>query len=94
MTSPDMPDRGCCVLMTTKVCVRLTAYSRRYDHDVVLAFPPHMGQALPFVHRLPLPVPRGLPEGRTYAFSSPMHAASLEALQATRPTAVGLARTK
>src|SRR5262249_48205424 len=33
----------------------------RYDHDVVLAFPPHMGKALPFVHRLLLPALRGLP---------------------------------
>src|SRR4051794_24276909 len=33
----------------------------RYDHDVVLALPPHMGRALPFVHRLLLPALRGLP---------------------------------
>src|SRR6187551_1695621 len=36
----------------------------RYDHDVVLTVPTHMGQALPLVHRLLLPAPRGLP-GRT-----------------------------
>jgi hypothetical protein len=33
----------------------------RYDHDVVLTVPTHMGQALPLVHRLLLPAPRGLP---------------------------------
>src|SRR5271170_7172738 len=32
-----------------------------YDHYMVLALPPHMGQALPVVHRLLLPAPRGLP---------------------------------
>ncbi len=40
-----------------------------YDHYVVLALPPHMGQALPVVHRLLLP-PHGifLDEG-AYAIS-------------------------
>ncbi len=40
-----------------------------YDHHVVLALPPHMGQALPVVHRLLIP-PHGifLEEG-AYAIS-------------------------
>ena len=37
----------------------------QYDHHVVLALPPDMGQALPFAHRLPLPAPRGLPGRRS-----------------------------
>src|SRR5579863_8423552 len=40
----------------------------RYNHNVVLALPPHMGQALPFVHRLLLPAPRGLPGRRSLRF--------------------------
>ena len=32
-----------------------------YDHYIILAFPPHMGQALPVVHRLLFPAHRGLP---------------------------------
>jgi hypothetical protein len=35
------------------------------DHNVVLAFPAHMGQGLPFVQRFLLPVLRDLPGGRT-----------------------------
>jgi putative transposase len=42
-----------------------------YDHDVVLAVPPHMGQALPVVHRLLLPAPRGLPGRGAYAVCLP-----------------------
>src|SRR5512133_3246834 len=55
----------------------------RYDHDVVLAVPPHMGQVLPLVHRLPL-----LPEGEPMPSDEAMHAGSLEALRVTRPEAV------
>src|SRR5262245_51649471 len=51
-----------------------------------------MGQALPFVHRLLLPAPRGHPEGGAYAFLTRMHAASLEALRVIRPEAVDLDR--
>src|SRR5499433_1978673 len=36
------------------------------DDDVILAFPPDMGQTLPVVHRVLLPVPAGLPGRRTY----------------------------
>src|ERR1700722_9423773 len=43
----------------------------RYDHHVVLALPPHMGQALPFVHKLLLPAPRGLPGRRSLWHSTP-----------------------
>src|SRR3954467_4067461 len=34
----------------------------RYNHDVVLAVPPHMGQVSPLVHRLPLLPERAFPE--------------------------------
>ncbi len=43
----------------------------RYHHYVVLALPPHMGQALPFVHRLLLPAPRGLPGRRSLCLPHP-----------------------
>src|SRR5512135_3583047 len=60
----------------------------RYDHDVVLAVPPHRGQVLPLVHRLPL-LPEGAsPEGEPMPFDETMHAGSLEALRVTRPEAV------
>jgi hypothetical protein len=64
----------------------------RYDHYVVLALPPHMGQALPFVPKLLLPAPRGLPGKRSYAIFRGLHAGSLEALRVTRPKAVDLER--
>ena len=38
-----------------------------YDHHVVLTFPPHVGKALPVVHRLLLPAPTGLPGRTAYA---------------------------
>ncbi len=38
-----------------------------YDHHVVLTFPPHVGKALPVVHRSFLPAPTGLPGRTTYA---------------------------
>src|SRR5512135_3110744 len=39
----------------------------RYDHDVVIAVPPHMGKVTPLVHRLALQPVGGLPGGRAYA---------------------------
>jgi hypothetical protein len=36
-----------------------------HDHDVGLALPPHMGPALPWVQRLLVPAPRGLPGRRS-----------------------------
>jgi hypothetical protein len=66
----------------------------RYDHRVVLALPPHMGQSLPLVHKLFLPAPSGLPGRRSLChFLEGMHAGSLEALRVARPEAVGLERT-
>ena len=41
----------------------------RYDHDVVLPVPTHMGQALPLVQRLLLPAPRGLPGRKSLCLS-------------------------
>jgi len=58
---------------------------------VVLAVPPHMGQVLPLVHRLPLLPERASPEGEPMSFGDPMHAGSLEALRVTRPEAVACA---
>src|SRR5512135_86169 len=55
----------------------------RYDHDVVLAVPPHMGQVLPLVHRLPLLPERAFPEGEPMSLGGAMHAGSLEALRVT-----------
>ena len=60
----------------------------RYDHDVGLAVPPHMGQVLPLVHRLPLLPERAFPEGEPMSFGNARHAGSLEALRVTRPEAV------
>src|SRR5215475_7242840 len=37
----------------------------RDDNHMILAFPSDMGQTLPVVHRVLLPVPAGLPGGRT-----------------------------
>jgi hypothetical protein len=61
---------------------------------VVLAFPPHMGQALPVsIGSSFLPHGAFLVEG-AYAISRRVHHVSLEALRVARPEAVGLARTK
>ncbi len=60
----------------------------RYDHDVVLAVPPHMGQILPLVHRLALQPEGAFPGGEPMPFGDPMHAGALEALRVTRPEAV------
>src|SRR5512142_3074916 len=60
----------------------------RYDHDVVLAVPPHMGQVTPLVHRLALQPVGAFPEGEPMPFDDPRHAGSLEALRVTRPEAV------
>ncbi len=57
---------------------------------MVLAVPPHMGQILPLMHRLPLLPERAFPEVEPMPFPTPMHAGSLEALRVTRPEAVGL----
>src|SRR5512133_2366558 len=65
----------------------------RYDHDVVLAVPPHMGQVLPLVHRLPHQPERAFPEGEPMPLSGAMHAGSLEALRVTRPEAVASGRS-
>jgi SAM-dependent methyltransferase len=43
----------------------------RYDHHVVLALPPHMGLVLPFVHKLLLHAPRGLPGRRSLCHCTP-----------------------
>src|SRR3954453_23552738 len=60
----------------------------RYDHDVVLAVPPHMGQVLPLVHRLALQPMGPSPEDEPMSLATAMHAGSLEALRVTRPEAV------
>src|SRR3954463_15454710 len=59
-----------------------------YDHHVVLAVPPHMGQVLPLVHRLSLLPEGAFPEGEPMPFDNPRHAGSLEAPWVTRPEAV------
>jgi len=61
-----------------------------YNHHVILALPPNVGQTLPFMHTsVLLPAPRGLPGRRTYhALTDSVHAGSLEALRVTRPEAV------
>jgi hypothetical protein len=43
-----------------------------YDYHMVLSLPPHVGQALPFVHRPLLPAPTGLPGRRAYAEWKPI----------------------
>ena len=63
----------------------------RYDHDVVLTLPKHVGQALPLERRLLLPAPRGLSGRKSHAFAQRLHAGSLEALRVARPEAVVLA---
>ena len=65
----------------------------RYDHYVVLALPPHMGQACQSCIGSSF-LPNGaFPEEGAYAISRRLHAGSLEALRVARPEAVGLART-
>src|SRR6185312_14070659 len=66
----------------------------RYDHDVVLAVPPHMGQVLPLVHRLVLQPIGAFPEDEPMSLATAMHAGSLEALRVTRPEAVASWRNK
>ena len=55
---------------------------------MVLAVPPHMGQVLPLVQRLPLLPERAVPEGEPLPLGGAMHAGSLEARRVTRPEAV------
>ncbi len=80
--SQDHPD------LTPKPPVEDLAAVFRYDHDVVLAVPPHMGQVLPLVQRLPLLPEGAFPEGEPMPSDEAMHAGSLEALRVTRPEAV------
>src|SRR5262249_49335675 len=51
-----------------------------YDHHVVLAVPPDMGQVLPLMHRLSLRPSGAFPGGEPMPFGDPRHAGSLEAL--------------
>src|SRR5512142_2524610 len=84
----DHPDR------TPKPPVEDLPAVFRYDHDVVLAVPPHMGQVLPLVHRLPLLPEGAFPEGEPMPSDEAMHAGSLEALRVTRPEAVASGRSE
>src|SRR5664280_2150870 len=54
----------------------------RDDHHMVLAVPPHVGQALPLMHRLLLPAPTGLP--RKESLSSHAAAKTPDRSEATR----------
>lgn len=63
----------------------------RYNHNLVFALPPHMGQASPSTHGLFLPAPTGF-SGKEGPVPLGMHAGSFEALRVTRPEAAGLGR--
>src|SRR3954451_16507349 len=80
--SQDHPD------LTPKPSVEDLPAVLRYDHDVVLAVPPHMGQVLPLVHRLALQPVGAFPGGEPMPLAGAMHAGSLEALRVARPEAV------
>ena len=56
----------------------------RYNHYVVLAVPPYMGQTLPIVHRLLLHAP--MDQGGVYTMD--LYHGTLKANRVTRPEAV------